>query len=202
MKLYYRPGACSLCPHIVLRETGAPFELERVDRDTRVTDRGIDFTTVNPLGYVPVLLTDDGRMFRETAVIIQVVADMFPALHLLPAKDDPQRYAVQEWLTFISSELHKGSGQVTHKRAPDAWRDIARETLRGRLAFVAGQLEGKQYLAGGNTVADAYLFTTLCWTKNAGITIGDWPALRGFYDRMMERPAVSEAMAVEKLTPV
>jgi glutathione S-transferase len=202
MKLYYRPGACSLCPHIVLRETSAPFELERVDRDTRITDRGNDFTAVNPLGYVPVLVTDDGRKFRETAVIIQVLADMFPAKKLIPAPEDPQRYAVQEWLTFISSELHKGSGQVTHRRAPDAWRDIARETLKGRLAFVASEFKGRDYLAGAYTVADAYLFTTLCWTKNADITIGAWPALRAFYDRMMERPAVRAAMKHEQLTPV
>lgn len=202
MKLYYRPGACSLCPHIVLRETGAAFELERVDRNTRVTDRGLDFTTVNPLGYVPVLVTDDGRTFRETAVIVQVIADMFPRKGLLPGKDDPQRYGVQEWLTFISSELHKGSGQVTNRQAPEAWRDIARATLRSRLAFVAGALAGRAYLSGSYGVADAYLFTTLCWTRNAGIAIDDWPSLRSYYRRMMDRPAVRAAMEHEELAPV
>lgn len=203
MKLYYRPGACSLCPHIVLREAGATFELERVDRTTRMTDRGVDYTTVNPLGYVPLLQLDDGRRFRETAVVVQVIADAFPAAGLLPAVDDPARYAAQEWLTFISSELHKGSAQVTHRQAPEEWRNIARATLTGRLAFVASRLADRPYLIGPAAgVADAYLFTTLCWTRNAGIAIDDWPPLRAFYDRMLARPAVKTAMDVEGLAPV
>ena len=203
MKLYYRPGACSLCPHIVLHEVGASFELERVDRDTRITDRGADFTAVNPLGYVPLLEADDGTLFRETSVIVQVIADAFPQAGMIPRADEPARYVTQQWLAFIATELHKGSAQVTHRLAPDDWRNIAREALRGRLQFVADSLAARPFLCGTRvSVADAYLFTTLCWTKNAGIAIDDWRPLRSFYDRMLARPAVLAAVTTEQLVPV
>jgi glutathione S-transferase len=200
MKLYFSPGACSLSPHIVLRETGAKFELEQVDNRAKKTKSGGDFWEVNPKGQVPVLLLDNGEKLTEGPVIVQYIADKNPASGLLPAAGSMERYRVQEWLNFITSELHKSFGPIFRPTTPDAFKTISKENLAGRFAYLDKQLAGRQYLMGDKfTVADAYLFTILNWAKRVEIDLGRWPNVTAYVGRVAARPKVQEAMKAEGL---
>ena len=200
MKLYFSPGACSLSPHIVLRETGAKFELEQVDNRAKKTKSGGDFWEVNPKGQVPVLLLDNGEKLTEGPVIVQYIADKNPASGLLPAAGSMERYRVQEWLNFITSELHKSFGPIFRPTTPDAYKTISRENLGKRFDWLDKQLAGKQYLMGDKfTVADAYLFTVLRWSPRVEIDIAKWPNLKAYVDRVAARPKVQAAMKAEGL---
>jgi glutathione S-transferase len=197
MKLYFSPGACSLHPHIALREAGLPFELVRVDIRAHKVHDGSDYYAVNPKGYVPALRLDDGSVLTEGAVIDQYVADRKPDSKLLPPAGTIERYHVQEWLNFIASEIHKAFGPLFGK--DEAVKDAARAKVGGRFDFVAKALEGRQYLTGDTfTVADGYLYNMLRWTQFTGIDLAKWPALKAFYDRVDQRPAVQAALAAEK----
>jgi glutathione S-transferase len=198
MKLYYSPGACSLHPHITLREAGIPFELERVDlRAHKLSHDGSDYYAVNPKGYVPALRLDDGSLLTEGAVIDQYVADLKPEKHLVPAAGTMDRYRVQEWLNFIASEVHKAFGPLFG--SDDALKEIARKRIGGRFDLIEKNLGARPYLTGdGFTVADAYLFNMLRWTTHTGIDLGKWPGLKAFFARVEARPAVQEALAAEK----
>jgi glutathione S-transferase len=199
MKLYYLPGACSLSPHIVMREAGIPVELDKVDRATRKTESGKDYLAVNPLGYVPALETPDGVM-REASVIVQWIADQKPAAKLAPPQGTPQRYKMQEWLNYISTELHKGTSPLFHPKATDDWKAVVRERLGERYAYVDRHLAKNKFLMGDQfTVADAYLFTVAGWTKHVGIDLGKWPALKAYCERIAQRPAVQAALKAEGL---
>lgn len=200
MKLYYMPGACSLAPHIALREAGAAFDLVRVDGKTKKTETGADFTAINPKGYVPALALDGGRVLTETAMILQYIADKNPAARLAPAAGTDARYALQEWLIFISSELHKGTGSLFHPQIPEAWKSVVLERLGQRYDHLARHLEKNQHVMGADyTVADAYLFTVLNWTNFLGIDLGKWPALKAYQGRIAARPAVEAALRAEGL---
>ena len=200
MKLYYLPGACSLSPHIALREAGIPVELDKVDRNTRKTESGKDYLAINPLGYVPVLEIGNGQTLREASIIVQYIADQKPGSKLAPAAGTPERYKLQEWLNYISTELHKGTSPLFHPEAPDAWKAIAKQRLGERYAYVNKHLEKQPYLMGDSfTVADGYLFTVLGWTKHVGVDMGQWPALKAFHDRVAARPAVQAALKAEGL---
>ena len=158
MKLYFTPGACSLAPHIALREAGLSFGLEQVDLAKKTTKGGEDFNKVNPKGYVPALELDDGQVLTEVAAVVQYVADQKPDTGLAPRPGTLERHRLQEWLTFISSELHKGFGPLFRPTTPEAYKPIIKENGARRLAFVDQQLEGKDYLMGSDfTVADALL---------------------------------------------
>lgn len=199
MKLYFSPGVCSLSPHIVSKELGFNVELERVDLSTKKTQSNIDFNTINPKGYVPVLELDDGQRLTEGPAIVQYLADQRPEAGLLPRPGTFERYRVQEWLNFISTELHKGFSPLFNPKTPDAYKAIATERLTARLAHVAQELGEKPYLFGEQfTVADAYLFTVLTWTSYVKIDLGAWPVLAAYQARVAARPAVQAALGAEK----
>lgn len=200
MKLYYSTGACSLSPHIVLREAGIPFELVAVDLRSKRLQDGSDFRTINPKGYVPALQLDDGQLLTEGPAIVQYIADLKPESKLAPPAGTFERYRLQEWLTFIGTELHKSFGVFFHPNATDEARNEARERLSTRFDFVAKALEGKSYLLGDTfTAADAYLYTILRWTKFAGIDLAKWPSIQAYFERVTARPAVQQALEAEKL---
>ncbi|MBS1191396.1 MAG: gstA [Rhodocyclaceae bacterium] len=200
MKLYFSPGACSLSPHIVLCELGLPHQLESVDLKTHLTAGGGDFYMINPKGYVPALQLDDGQLLTEGPAIVQYLAEKKPEAGLLPPAGTLERARVQEWLTFIGTEIHKNFSPLFNPAAAVEWKEAAKANLERRFAFVDKALAGRDYLMGlGFSVADAYLFTTVNWTFFLGIDLAPWPALAAFHKRVTARPAVQEAMRAEGL---
>ena len=201
MKLYYSPGACSLSPHIVLHEAGLAFELVMAPTKTHKLQDGTDYYTINPLGYVPMLELDDGTRLREGPAIVQYVADQVPAKNLAPANGTLPRYRLQEWLTFLGTEIHKSFSPLFNPGMPEEGKQIYRERLANRFDFVNRELEGKQYVMGDNfTVADAYLYTVTRWTKPMQIDISRYPNLVAHNARVEARPAVQMALQHEKLS--
>ena len=200
MKLFIKPGACSLSPHIVLEELGLPYETEVVDLARKTTASGLDFLAINPKGYVPALLLDGGELLTEGPAIVQYLADLAPEKRLAPANGSAARYQLQSWLTFIGTELHKSFSPFFNPKAPQEWKDIARANLERRLAYTAQQLENQDYLLGSDfSVADAYLFTVLGWAKFIKLDLGAWPALVAYQARVAARPAVQAALKAEGL---
>ena len=200
MKLFFAPSACSLSPHIVLREVGLQFELEQVDLKEKKTKSGKDYLGVNPKGQVPALVLDNGELLTEGPVIVQYLADQKPGAGLIPGAGSLERYRIQEWLNFISTELHKTFGPIFRPTTPDAFKALSRENLAKRFDYLNGVLAGRQYLAGDKfTVADAYLFTVLRWSPRVEIDIAKWPNLKAYVDRVAARPKVQEAMKAEGL---
>lgn len=200
MKLYYSPGACSLSPHIVACEAEIPIELIKVDLESKRTETGDDFRQLNPNGYVPVLILDDGNRLTEGAAIVQYLADLVPDKKLIPPAGTFERYKLQQWLNFISTEIHKSFSPLFNAAAPEAAKELATSILTARLETVAEHLSSKSYLLGENfTVADAYLFVMLSWGQYVNIDISRWPALARFADKISERPAVQKAMKEEGL---
>jgi glutathione S-transferase len=200
MKLYYAPGACSLSPHIVSREAGIPVELKKVNLKDRVVEGGADFLKLNSKGYVPALELDNGQVLTEGPVIVQYLADQKPESGLAPKAGSFERYRLQEWLNFITAEIHKGFSPLFKPTTPDEYKKIARENLAGRFDWLNQQLAGKDHLMGKTfTVADAYLFTVLTWAKPTQIDLGKWPNLAAFVARVSARPKVREAMKAEGL---
>ncbi len=200
MKLYHKAGACSLSPHIVLREAGLAFELERVDLASKKTGSGGDYFGVNPKGYVPALALDDGQLLTEGPAIVQYLADLVPEKRLAPPAGTMERVRLQEWLNFIATELHKGFSPLYNPRAPEEWKSVARELLAKRIALVAERLTGRDYLMGDAfTVADAYLFTVLNWAAFAKVDLSPWPVLGAYQARVAARPAVRAALLAEGL---
>lgn len=201
MKLYYSPGACSLSPHIVAREAGVPVELERVDiAAKKIKKDGADFYDINPMGMVPALELDDGSVLTEGPAIVQYLADQAPAAKLIPPCGARERYEVLKWLNFVTAEIHKGFSPLFRPNTPDAFKVIAKENLAARFALLDRHLADKDYLLGeAFTVADAYLFTVLNWTRLQAIDLGQWPNLKGYWERVRARPKVQEAMRAEGL---
>jgi glutathione S-transferase len=200
LKLYYSPGACSLSPHIVLRESGLKFDPVLASTKTHKLADGTDYYTINPKGYVPLLELDDGQRLSEGPAIVQYIADQVPAKKLAPAAGTMARYRLQEWLNFTSSELHKSFSPLFNKDFPDAGKEINKKKLGERLAWVDGELKGKQYLMGDAfTVADAYLFTVAGWGQYVGVETKHLPNLTAYMARVAARPAVQEAMKAEGL---
>jgi glutathione S-transferase len=199
-KLYYSPGACSLSPHIVLREAGLPFSLVMASTKTKKLADGTDYNAINSKGYVPLLELDDGQRLSEGPAIVQYIADQVPASGLAPAAGTMARYRLMEWLNFITSELHKGFSPLFTPGMPDEAKAMARTKLGERLAWVDGQLAGKTYLMGDTfTVADAYLFTVAGWGKYVGVDISGLQNLGAYMGRVAARPAVQEALKAEGL---
>lgn len=201
MKLYYSPGACSLSPHIILREIGAPFEIERVDLATRKTESGADYAAINPKGYVPALKLDDGEVLTEGAAIVQYVADQAPQTGLAPAGGTLPRARMQEHLNFIASELHKAFGPLFSANSSDDAKDAAKVNVAHRFDHVEKSLsDGRSYLLGeAFSVADAYLFVVSNWAKPTGIGLEKWPRLAALVERVASRPAAQAAMRAEGL---
>ena len=198
MKLYYSPSACSLSPHIALREAGLDFELVRVDLSTHKLPDGRDFTQINPNGYVPGLELDNGTFLTEGTAIVQYIADLKPESGLAAKAGTLERYQLQEWLGFINSEIHKGFGPLFNPSTPDEYKTIARKNLATRLAYVAEHLAKNDFLTGKQfTVADGYLFTVLNWGPWTGVDVTQWPSLVAFQGRVSSRPSVRAAQAAE-----
>ncbi len=201
MKLYYSTGACSLSPHIVLRESGLPFEAVLTSTKTHKLADGTDYYTINPKGYVPLLELDNGERLAEGPAIVQYIADQVPAKKLAPLNGTMARSRVQEWLTFIGTELHKTFSPLFNPAMPEDAKAIFRTKLLDRFAWVNTQLEGRPYLTGAEfCVADAYLYTVSRWTKPLGLDISGLRHLSAFIARMEARPAVQAALKAEGLT--
>ena len=201
MKLYYSPGACSFAPHIALIEAGLPFEAVKVDLRKHTLADGSDYYAINPKGYVPLLELDNGERLTEGPAIVQYIADHAPASGLAPAAGTMARYRLMEWLNFISSELHKSFSPLFNQATPAEAKQIFVDKILGRLKWVDGQLEGRDYLMGERfCVADAYLFTITNWAAPVGIDITDLKNLSAYRARVAARPAVKEAMQAEGLT--
>jgi glutathione S-transferase len=193
------PAACSLAPHIALREAGLPFDLELVERSKK-TKSGDDYMSINPKGSVPALRLDDGKVLTEAAVIQQYIADKAPAKKLAPAAGTPERYRLQEWLNYIASEVHKGIGQLFNPAMPDDYKEAVKKGLASKqFPYLDKALAGRDYLMGDFTVADGYLFTVLNWTNFHKIDLSAFPNITAFMKRVAARPAVQEAMQAEGL---
>jgi glutathione S-transferase len=200
MKLYMHPGACSLSPHIVLRELGLPIDLIHVDRTTHRTDGGTDFHQINGNGYVPALELEDGTVLTEGPAIVQYLAGLRPDAALLPKPGTIARTRVQSCLNFITSELHKPMVFLLSPRYAAA-REPVFELVEKRLGWLAAQLRGPYLMGETFTVADAYLFVMLNWSPWMGIDLGKWPTLLAYFERIGARPRVQDALAVEGLSP-
>ncbi len=199
MKLYISPGACSLSPHIVLKEAGFNFTTEKVDLKAG-TYSGGDFKKINPKGYVPALELDNGEILTEGAAIVQYLADKKPDSGLMGAVGTMERARCIEWLTFISSEIHKGFSPLWNPTTPDAVKASAIDTLGKRIGFIDGALKGKDFLLGGKfSVADAYLFTVLSWAPHVKMDLKAWSNVSTYLERVAKRPKVIEAMKAEGL---
>ncbi|MBX3626620.1 MAG: glutathione transferase GstA [Rhizobacter sp.] len=199
MKLYYSPGACSLSVRITLLESGLPFEAVLASTKTHQLEDGTDYYTINPKGYVPLLELDNGERLTEVAAIQQYLADQVPAKNLAPANGTMPRYRLQEWLTFIGTELHKSYGPLFNPNTPDELKNAAKSRINGRLAYVNDQLAGKSYLLGDYSVADNYLFVVLNWSGRVGLDLSAFPNITAYMARMAARPTVQAALKAEGL---
>jgi len=200
MKLYYFSGACSLASNIALREAGLPFELVRVDRRTRKAADGLDYSEVNPKGYVPALALDNGEVLTENVAILQYIADRNPASKLAPPAGTMERYRLVEWLAFISSEIHKNFSPLFREDAPEDTKQYVRKVLGIRLDYLNRAIGNRPFLMGEQfTVADAYLFTVLGWSRHLNFDLGKWPQVQRYMERVGARPQVGEALKAEGL---
>lgn len=200
MKLYYLTGACSLAVHIALCELGLKFEAAAIDRQSRKTSDGEALDQLNPKGYVPVLRLDNGELLTEAIVVLQYLADRNPAAKLALSAGTMERYHLMEWLSFLSSELHKSFGPLFNPAASEDVKQFARNNVVKRADWLNGALGAKSYLMGEQfTVADAYLFTVLNWFGMRAIDLAKWPNLKRFHERVGARPAVQQALKAEGL---
>ena len=198
MKLFYFPGACSLSPHIVLREVGTKFDLVKVDLAAKKTESGDDYLKINPRGYVPALQLDDGSVLVEGPAIVQYLADQNPSAGLAPAPADSKRYELQSWLTFIGTEVHKQFSPLFNPNSVDAQKAASIQALKGRFAYLESELGARQYLMGDKfTVADVYLFVVLGWAGYVKLELS--PNLQAYLGRIAGRPAVQAALKAEGL---
>ena len=200
MKLYYSPGACSLAPHIVAREAGYSIDLEKVDIPNKKTADGGDYWKINPKGYVPTLVLDDGQVVTEVGVICQYLADQKPESGLVPKFGTMERYRQMEALNFTATEVHKQIGALFNPMMTPEMKQVQIGTIERRLNALEAMLDGKAYIMGDKfTAADAYLFTVLNWTNMHKIDISKWPNIKAYMARIGDRPKVREAMKAEGL---
>ena len=198
MKLYYAPDTCSLSPHIVLRELNLEFELVRVNNRSKITADGRDFLTINPKGYVAALELDDGQILTEGPAMVQYLADRKPEYGLAPRAGSWERVRLQEWLNFITSEIHAGSAPLFNSALAEDVKTMFRDKLFRRFDFLQTTLSEKNYLTGSSfSVADAYLFTVLGWCKFFASPLDRWPALSSYMEIINARPAVQAALLAE-----
>jgi glutathione S-transferase len=200
MKLFTRPGTCSLATDIALREAAISFELVKVSRHTGKTSDGVDFNEINSKGYVPALLLDSGEVLTENAALLQYIADLNPAAKLAPPLGTLERYRLSEWLAYINSEIHKAFSPLFMPNAPEDLKQYARANLAKRVGWLAERLGSKPFLLGEQfSVADAYLFVVLTWSPHVGFDLSPWPNVLAFQERVAARPHVIEAMTAEGL---
>lgn len=200
MKLYYSAGVCSQAPHIVLREAGLDFTLEKVDAKTKQTETGANFLAINPNAYVPALEIEPGLVLTEGPAIMQYIADKKPAAKLAPANGTLERYQLQSMLNFVTSELHKSFSPLFKPNMPAEAKTAYKEIIGKRFDFVEQKLAQQDYLMPwGFTIADAYLFVVTGWCGFVDIDLAKWPALAAYRQRIAERSAVQAALAAEGL---
>lgn len=197
MKLYYAPGACSLAVHIALREVGAAFDLERVDLASHTLADGSSYTDIAPRGYVPMLALPDGSRHTEGVALLQYVADLDPANRLIGRPGSSRRLKVVEWLTFVATELHKMLGWLWNPDTAESTREKVMKKLARRFAELEQRLSAHEWLAEEYSVADAYAFTTLSWTRPLALSMQSYPAVSAYLARVAARPRVREALAAE-----
>ena len=199
--LYYAPGACSLAPHIALREAGLPFDMKKVSTRTKEMEDGGDYRSVNPLGYVPALTLPDGTLMTEAPVILQYVADQAPEKALAPANGTRERYTLQSILNFIATELHKSFSPLFNPNLADDAKAVFRARVLDRFKWVDSKLAGKDWLMGDRfSVADAYLFTVSNWAKPMAVDLTGLDSLLALRKRAAQRPAVQAALQAEGLS--
>jgi glutathione S-transferase len=202
MRLYFKPGACSLSSRIVLTELDVPYDSVKVDTEAGVTEEGKDYRAVNPKGYVPTLEVDDNTVITENPAILQYLADRHPTAGLAPANGTLERVRLQEWLNFTSSELHNAFGPYFSGRSLEG---AEKERVDANLARRIGEVErgladGRSFILGQSfTVADAYLFVVLNWANFIGFDLAKWPHVAAYLARLADRPAVRAAMSCEGL---
>jgi len=200
MKLFYKAGACSLSPHIVLREAGLDFTAEKVDLAHKKTESGADYLAINPKGQVPALILDDGSLLTEGVAIVQYLADRVPDRNLIPAAGTLSRYHAIEWLNYVATELHKGFSPLFNPKTPDEYKAMARDKLASQFSYLDSVLEKQHYLLGQRfSVADAYLFTVLRWAKALQFDLTKHANLMAYFDRVAARPAVAATLSAEGL---
>jgi glutathione S-transferase len=200
MKLYFLPGACSLCPHILLRETDTPFELEGIDRKTKTTRGGEDYLSVSRTGHVPALRLDDGQVLTEVSAISQYIADRKPEAGLMPPPGTMERYRLLEWLSFISTEIHKQYTPLFKPNMPEDYKPVAKDNIVKAYGIVDKHLAGKQFMVGEKFgIADAYIFVVANWARFQQMDIAQWPNLKALQERVRERPKVQDALKAEGL---
>ncbi len=200
MKLYYSPGACSLAPHIVLRELGKKFDLEKVDLSVKTTEGGKNFLDINGKGYVPTLEMKENEVLTEVSTIVQYLADKADATELLPKAGTMGRYRAMETLNFVASEIHKAMGSLFNKAMPEDAKKIIIDRLSTRLDYVDNLLSGNKFMLGKSfSVADAYAFTVLRWGQWVGVDVKKWKNITDFMERVAARPAVQDALRAEGL---
>jgi glutathione S-transferase len=200
VKLYYSRGACSLTPHILLRETGLPFTLDRMDSATHRTEHDVDYYTINPKGYVPLLELDNGERLTEGPVICQYICDLARRTDLLPAAGTMPRYRVMEWQGYINSEIHKAFSPSFNPTLDAGVKAGFAASLRKKYEWIATELAGKDYLTGSAfTAADAYLFNVTRWARLVKLDLTDLAPVTAFVERTLTRPAVLEAFKAEGL---
>ncbi|MEN9449717.1 MAG: glutathione S-transferase domain [Pseudomonadota bacterium] len=200
MKLFYSPGACSLSPHIVLRETGQDFTLEKVDLAKKTTASGTDYLAINPKGQVPALLLDNGNLLTEGVAIVLYLADKAPNSNLIAPVGNLSRYQTITWLAYITSELHKSFSPLFHPTTPEEYKAILREKLEAQFKYLDEALKQDEYLQRDHfTIADAYLFTILRWGFAMKFDMSKYKHLAAYFDRIAKRPAVQAALAAEGL---
>jgi glutathione S-transferase len=200
MKLYYSPGACSLSPHIALLEAGLPYDLVKVDVRAKKLENGDDYFKVNPKGQVPALGLDNGEIMTEGPVIVQMIADQAAGKNLAPANGSPERYRLQEWLNFVTTELHKNFSPLFNPAIPDEVKAFFKDRIMGKFKYADEKLAGRDYLMGSQfTVADGYLYTMLRWAEGNKMDLSGLNNLLAFKDRVGARPKVQEALTKEGL---
>ena len=200
MELYFSPGACSLASHITAREAGITVDLKRADTKTKKLVDGSDYYAINSKGAVPALRLENGQVLTEGVAIMQYLADKKPESKLAPAAGTFERYRLQEWLNYITSEVHKSYSPLWNPNADPKVKEYTQANLDKKLDWINGQLAGKKYLTGDNfTIADAYLYTVINWSFFLGSNLDKWPALKEFHARVAARPAVQAALEAEGL---
>ena len=199
MELYFAPLACSLATRIAIYEAGADARFNLTDTRTKQLADGGDFLAINPLGQVPTLRTDDGALLTENAVVLQYVADQYPAAGLAPPPDAGMpRYRLQQWLAFIATELHKAVFiPLLDRNSPDGAKEFARSKVPARLQHLETALKGREFLLDRFSVADCYLVTVLNWAQFARLDLATWPSVQAYLKRLQQRPAVARAFAEE-----
>ena len=199
MKLYFVPGTCSLSPHIVLRELGLPFELDLVDRKTKITAAGVDYMKKNPRGYVPALELDDGSVMTEGSIIVQYLADQRPEAGLAPPLGTRRRYDLAAWMNYVATELHKSFSPLLSPKTNDEYRQAVRDAFATKLKWLDGELATRKFLFSDDfTVVDAYAYVIMTWFPRGPIDLAPYPHVKAWFEGVSARPTVQAALAAEK----